>query len=74
LEKDVLAELELYLIHPIKGRIQYGTLSTLINGLLRQMFTHLHKPGVDPVKVFRAYGVDIATGDESSQTENHDAT
>lgn len=72
IEKDVLAELELYLINPQKGRIQYGTLSTLVNGLLRQVITHLRKPNIDPVQVLRAYGIEIMSGSSDNAGDDEE--
>ncbi len=59
LDQKVYDELSLYLVDPFKGKLQYGALSKIVNGLLEHLLEHLRKEGVHPSKVFEAYGVDV---------------
>lgn len=71
-DKNLFAELELYLINPVKGRIQYGTFSALINGMLRSLLTHLKRPDVDPRKVLKAYGVELTETQEEKEEKEEE--
>ena len=59
LDEDLHARLETLLLDPRKGRMGYGLFSDLINKIIRQWLATLDKPGVDPIALLRAYGIEL---------------
>lgn len=59
LENDILSSLEIFLLDPVKGKLRYGALSAVVNNLLRQFVKEITKPGVDPIPILAAYGVNL---------------
>jgi hypothetical protein len=65
LDAETFGKVEMYLLDPVKGKLKYGALSTLVSGLLSQFLKQIEESGRDPVEVFRAYGIDLMTTEES---------
>lgn len=59
LSTEVLGKVEMYLMDPAKGKIKYGTLSTLLNELLRRFLLQVAQSDRDPVEIFQSYGIDL---------------
>lgn len=69
-ENDIIAELELYLLDPVKGKMVYGGFSTIVNLLLRKFLENLRR-AEDPKAYLAACGVDItALGDDDATEDN----
>ena len=59
IENDVLAEMELYLHDPVKGKMQYGALSNVINLTLRAWLKKIGDPNVKTEEFLQAYGINL---------------
>lgn len=70
LENDIMGELEIFILDPVKGKLRYSALSSIINNLLRQFVRELRKPGVDPLPILAAYGVELER--EKTKTKGDD--
>lgn len=57
--RELMAEVELYLMDPVKGKLRYGALSTLVCALLQQFVREIQKPGINPGEILRQYHIDI---------------
>jgi hypothetical protein len=66
IEGDILGELEIYLIDPIKGKLRYGVLSNLANGLFAQFLAYVRRDDVDINEAFSRYGIELL----KDETEN----
>lgn len=59
LDEDVHDKVRLYLTDPRTNRLRYGSLQAITNHLLRRFFQKMLEPGVDPIQLLAAYGVDL---------------
>jgi hypothetical protein len=64
LDREALGRVEMYLLDPVKGKLKYGALSTLLSRLLTDFVTQVEASERDPVEIFRAYGIELITENE----------
>lgn len=57
-DRDVIARVETILMDPIKGRLRYGALKTLVTVLLRQWLQQFDS-APDKIAFLKAYGIDL---------------
>ena len=72
IDADLYDQLRIMLLDPRNGRLRYGAMQKIFNGLLRRFLSKMNEPGVDPVKLLAAYGIVLGADDthDTSSTLN----